>query len=72
MLDTTLQTQQILLPNAQAIVVQRPEYVVLDTMPILGTPQNVLYMERAGKPGLLVTATFKDNALHFVRVGPNT
>ena len=69
MLNARPRSRDILLANDTIQVVQRPEYDVIDTLAVPGTPQSVSYVARLGAPPLLVTATFNDNALHFVRVG---
>ncbi|MEZ0313965.1 MAG: hypothetical protein ACAI38_19510 [Myxococcota bacterium] len=69
MLNARPRSRDIVLADDSIQVVQRPEYDVIDTLAVPGTPQSVSYVPRLNAPPLLVTATFNDNALHFVRVG---
>jgi hypothetical protein len=69
MLDARPRSREIVLADDRIEVVQRPEYDVIDTLAVPGTPQSVSYVPRLSAQPLLVTATFNDNALHFVRVG---
>ncbi len=69
MLNARPRSRSIVLADDSIAVVQRPEYEVIDALAVPGTPQSVSYVPRLNAPPLLVTATFNDNALHFVRVG---
>ena len=70
MLNAGLRSRSILKADDTLELVQRPEYDVIDTLAVPGTPQSVTYIQRgAGEAPMLVTSTFNDNALHFVRVG---
>ena len=69
MLDANPRTRNVLLANDQVRAVVRPEYDVIASLAVPGTPQSVAYVERTSAPPLLVTATLNDNALHFIRVG---
>lgn len=72
MLDASLRTDTVVLSNDERVQVTRPVFRTLDTLAVLGTPQSLQYIERAGRPSLIATATITDNALHFVRVGDVT
>lgn len=69
MLDATPRTRDVLLADDVVRAINRPEYDVIATLAVPGTPQSVAYVARSSAPPLLVTATLNDNALHFIRVG---
>ena len=72
MLESAMRTDTITLSNDERVQVTRPGFRLLDTIPILGTPQSIQAIERPGLPTLVATATLIDNAVHFVRVGTIT
>ncbi|MBC7794764.1 MAG: hypothetical protein H7Z43_13755 [Clostridia bacterium] len=72
MLDSSLRTETIIRNNDERVQVTRPIFRLLDTIPVLGTPQSLQYIERAGVAPLVVTATLVDNSVHFIRVNPTS